>query len=184
MPSKSTLTNFIIISLLVLFGVMARFLPHPPNFVPLTAIALFASVKLKTKYSYLLPLGIIIISDLFIGLHDVIPFTWGSYLAIGIIGKLLAEKGKPAVIFGTTILASLLFFIITNLGVWLVGSWYPHTLAGLINCYTLAVPFFRNTLMGDLFYTGVFFGSYELLISTVIPGLTRNLYNQNTRSPL
>lgn len=154
--------NLLIIFILIILGILSRFLPHPANFTPIAAIALFAGTKLNQKIAPFLSLGIIIISDLIIGLHDVILFTWGSFLIISLIGIYIRHKKGILPVVGGALFSSILFFIITNFGVWAVGKWYEMNLDGLIKCYTLAIPFFRNTLLGDLIYTGIFFGVYEL----------------------
>lgn len=83
---------------------------------------------------------------------------------IALIGLWLKKHKRVGFILGSSLFSSILFFIITNFGVWAPSSnWYPHTLNGLIECYTLAVPFFRNTILGDLGYTVILFGGFELL---------------------
>lgn len=149
--------------ILVIAGILLRLIPHEPNFAPIAAIALFSSVYLPRKYALIIPLSIIIISDFFLGWHNTILFTWGSFLLIGIIGLYLKNHKNIVNTLSATLGSSLLFFIITNLGVWLMTAWYPKTLIGLVNCYTMAIPFFKNTLLSDLFYVTVFFGSYELV---------------------
>ncbi len=153
--------NQLVIALVIL-AVIFRLIPHPANFAPIGAIALFGGVYLKKKQALWLPLIAMIISDLFIGLHSAIAFTWGSFLIIALIGMAISKrKNVGNVVFGT-ISGSLLFFFITNFGVWAVTPWYTKTWSGLLECYTLAIPFFRNTLLSDLFFVGVLFGAYEL----------------------
>ncbi|KKP86593.1 MAG: hypothetical protein UR87_C0015G0004 [candidate division CPR3 bacterium GW2011_GWE2_35_7] len=156
--------NYILILVLVSLGILSRFLDHPANFTPIAAIALFVGVKLNSKIAPFVSLIMIVISDFFIGLHDVIFFTWGSFLIISLIGIYIRNRKGILPIIGGALVSSILFFIVTNFGVWMVGKWYELNLIGLIKCYTLAIPFFRNTLLGDLFYTGIFFGVYELAL--------------------
>jgi len=156
--------NYILILGLISLGILSRFLPHPANFTPIAAIALFVGAKLNSKIAPFVSLAIIIISDLFIGLHDVIIFTWGSFLITSLIGIYIRHKKGIFPIIGGALLSSILFFVITNFGVWMVGKWYEPNLSGLIKCYTLALPFFRNTLLSDLLYTGIFFGIYEFAL--------------------
>lgn len=149
--------------LFIIFGVLLRLLPHIPNFTPIAAIALFGGTYLSRRTALFVPLLIMAISDLFLGLHPLMLFTWGSFLLTGIIGLWLKNHKTVPNTLGAAISSSLLFFIVTNFGVWaLPNSWYPHTWQGLINCYIMAIPFFKNTLLGDLFYVGVLFGLYEL----------------------
>lgn len=157
-------SNYILVITLIILGILSRFLPHPANFTPIAAIALFAGAKLNKKIAPFIALAIIVISDLFIGLHDVIVFTWGSFFLISLIGIYIRNKKGVTPIVRGALLSSIIFFIVTNFGVWIIGKWYEPNLNGLIRCYTLALPFFRNTLIGDLFYTGVFFGVYEFVL--------------------
>ena len=156
--------KLIVGSLLILTAALSRLLPHPANFTPIAAIALAGGVYLDKRFALVLPLGVLLLSDLFIGFHSTIVFVYGSFMLIGFLGLWLRTHKKLLPIAGTTILSSILFFGITNFGVWLTGSgWsYPGTWQGLIECYTLAIPFFRNTIAGDLIYTMVLFGLFEV----------------------
>ena len=137
--------NNIILSLIIL-AVLTRLLPHPPNVSPITGIALFAGNKFDNKWiGFILPLVCMFLSDLFLGFSSITLFVYLAFMMISYIG--ITNK-----INNTTILkSSTLFFFITNFGVWLLG--YPLTIQGFITCYTLALPFFVNTIMGDLFFT-------------------------------
>ncbi len=146
--------------LFIIIGVASRLIPHLPNFAPLAAIALFSGVYLKQKNAWLIPLGAFLISDLIIGLHSTIPFTWGSILLIYFLGKQLKKRKTVLNTISFTLASSFLFFLVTNFGVWLIG-WYPRNLAGLVNCYISAIPFFRTSLISNFAYVVVFFGAYE-----------------------
>ena len=138
--------DLIVLSLLVL-AVITRLLPHPPNVTPIAAIALFGGCNIKDKnLAFVLPLLCMFLTDLFLGFHIIMPFVYLSFMCISYIG-INSEKITNGTIFGS----SLLFFLLTNFGVWFFG--YPNTLAGLVSCYTLALPFFVNTIIGDLFFT-------------------------------
>jgi len=150
--------------LFIIVGVFSRLLPHVPNFSPLVAVALFSGVYWNRKYGFLLPLGILVISDLLIGIHGTVLFTWSSILLIYFLGTSLKKRKSMVSTFTYTLASSVLFFIITNLGVWLLG-WYPQNLAGLASCYIRAIPFFRTSLIGDFIHVAVFFGVYEYLVS-------------------
>jgi hypothetical protein len=156
--------NILIGSILILSAAVSRLLPHPDNFTPIMAIALAGGVYLDKRFALIIPLAALFLSDIFIGFHNTIIFVYGSFVFIGFIGLWLKSHKKPLPIIGSALLSSTLFFIITNFGVWLTGSgwFYPKTWQGLIECYTLALPFFRNTITGDLVYTGVLFGLFEL----------------------
>jgi len=149
--------------LVILFisaGVMARLIPHTPNFAPLAAVALLSGLYCNKRYGYLIPLAIYILSDLILGLHNTVLFTWGSLIIIYFLGWHLRQKKTMARAVCYTILSSLTFFVITNFGVWLMG-WYPHTTSGLAQCFINALPFFRISLAADLVYGAVFFGMCE-----------------------
>jgi len=142
-----------------------RLLPHPPNFAPIAAIALFGGVYLSRKFALGIPILAMLVSDIFIGFYKpvVMASVYGSFVLCGLIGLWLKKHKKAGTIIGSSLLCSVLFFIITNFAVWAFTPWYTKTLAGLVQCYALALPFFRNTLLGDIFYVGVFFGAYELV---------------------
>jgi len=129
----------------------SRFVPHPPNFTSLLALSFYIPAILGVRF---LPMLIIsfIITDLIIGFHSVTLFTWGSILLIGLMSKFFIANTKTR-ISGVLIGASL-FFVITNFGVWSMGS-YGYTLEGLIACYTLAIPFFGNTIAGTIIFSAV-----------------------------
>jgi len=138
--------NITILSMIVL-AVITRLLPHPPNVAPITGMALFAGYSFSDKrMAFLLPLLCMFITDLFLGFHIIMPFVYLSFMMISYIGINSKKIGN-----GTILGSSLLFFLVTNLGVWYLG--YPNTLAGLVSCYTLALPFFVNTIIGDLFFS-------------------------------
>ena len=148
--------------ILITFGILLRFIPHIPNVSPVAAIALFGAAYLPTKRLVLIvPLALMIVSDLFIGLHDIIVFTWGSTLLISILALSFKKTNKPMTILAGSLTGSVAFFVITNFGVWASG-WYPHTITGLQECFIAGIPFFRNFLASTLVYSSVLFGIYEL----------------------
>lgn len=150
----------------IIATVVLRLLPHAPNFAPIAAMALFGGTYLNKKYALLVPLVAMVISDYFIGFYDLRLelMVWGSFLLVGLLGLWIKKHKNIQNIIGATLLGSVLFFIITNFAVWAFSSWYPKTIQGLIRCYALAIPFFRNTILGDLFYVGAMFGLYELIL--------------------
>ncbi len=146
---------------IILFAVILRLLPHPPNLVPIAAMALFGGYYLNKKFALVIPLIAMFISDIFLGFHATMPYVYGSFLLTGILGLWLKNHRHARNIVGGTLLSSIAFFLITNFGVWAQGS-YARDVSGLFQSYIMGIPFLRNTLLGDLGYVGLFFGSYEL----------------------
>src|SRR5687767_6865022 len=141
----------VLVLLIILFGIFSRIIPHAPNIAAIGAIMLFGGAYLPKKLFWL-PLLALLITDYFIGFYGIdMLYVYGSYLLVGLIGVWLRSRKKPLIVMGSALGSSVLFFLITNFGVWAPpNNWYPHTLDGLLQSYTLALPFFRNTLLGDL----------------------------------
>lgn len=149
--------------LFLAIGLFARFLPHPANFAPIAAIALFSARYLPKKFAFILPLSIMLVSDLFLGFYGFeMFFVYGSFILAGIIGLIARNKKISSFIPFASASSSLFFFLITNFGVWLTSTMYAKNLIGLSSCFISAIPFFRNTLISDLFYTTIFIGTYEI----------------------
>lgn len=158
-------TTILIALALVTFGILSRFLPHPPNFAPIAAIGLFAGVILPRKMAILLPLAAMVVSDVFLGFHGLIFWTWGAFLLIGLFSTyVLKKKYSMTTVLASSIGASIFFYLVTNFGVWAEGLLYPPTLGGLVSSYVNALPFLRNTLMGNMFYSAALFGAYEFAV--------------------
>ena len=137
--------NVFVVSL-IFFAILSRFLPHPPNFTPIAAIALLSSKGFTNRWVvFLIPIVSLFISDLFIGLHATIPFVYFSFILITLLGMYVKKINIVSVLLSSTI-----FFLVSNFGVWLL--YYPISTQGLVQCYTLALPFFLNTVLGDLVY--------------------------------
>ena len=150
---------------LIALAVITRLLPHPPNVAPITAIALFGGSRFNDKkMAFLLPMLCMFISDIFLGFSVITPFVYLSFMMISYIG-INSKKISNGTILGS----STLFFLLTNFGVWMLG--YPFTLAGLVSCYTMALPFFVNTIIGDLFFTHALSYSFST-IKKKLPQLT------------
>jgi len=130
----------------------SRFIPHPPNFTSLLALSFYIPAILGVRF---LPALIVsfFITDLIIGFHGVALFTWGSVLLIGLMSKFFIASMKTRI--SGALLGALLFFVITNFGVWSLGA-YGYTIEGLISCYTLAIPFFGYTLISTIIFSTVF----------------------------
>ena len=163
--------------ILVIIGAVLRLAPHLPNVAPVSALALFGGVYLSRKLSIFIPLGIMIVSDVLLSLpalrqllpwgvtgagwHHLVWATWGSFALVGLIGWWVRRRKTVSRILLGSLAGSVLFYLITNWAVWAFGTMYPASWSGLIESYTQALPFFRNSLLGDLGYTALFFGVYE-----------------------
>ena len=140
---------------LIVLAVVTRLIPHPPNFAPITGIALFAAARFQNKgLAILIPFLGLFLTDLVLGLSAISFFV---YIGFGLI-LFLGFRTKRTTV-STIMFSSILFFVVSNLGVWLL--YYPLSLEGLLSCFTLAIPFFTNTLLGDLVYTGVLFFTFS-----------------------
>lgn len=167
--------QFGIIALLILLAALSRLLPHPPNFTPIGGMALFGAAYFSKRYlAILIPLVALWVSDLilnnvlyaayFDGFSWIgIPVVYLAIIVIALMGTKVLQKIKITNLLIASLLASTLFFLITNLGSWWIDPIYPKDAAGVLMAYTAGLPFFLNTLAGDLFFTGVLFGSYELI---------------------
>jgi hypothetical protein len=160
---------------LVVLGAFSRLLPHPPNMTSVGAMGLFAGSKLKTWQALSLPLLCMLITDPILAkINHYSAFRWGTLFIYAslmlnvLIGRAIAKTDNLARIALAAVLCSCQFFLLTNFSVWLLDGYYPHTWAGLVTCYTLALPFFRWTLGGDLIYAFVLFGIYGLVSKTIL----------------
>jgi len=159
--------NLISPLLIIAFAVILRLIPHPANVAPIAAMALFGGAYFDKKYALLIPLIAMFLSDLFLGFHESMPLVYTSFLLVGIIGIWLRTRKTIANVIVASLVSSILFFLLTNFNYWYAASIYPKTLQGFFAAYFYALPFFRNTLIGDLLYTGLFFGSYEFMLRIV-----------------
>jgi hypothetical protein len=153
---------FIVAVCLIAVGVLMRILPHPENFAPITAISIFGGSVLPKKIAIWVPLGAMLISDAYIGFYTLIPLVWGCYLLIALASSKWLRPASLLKVVTLTLSASVFFYAVTNFGVWVASGMYIHNWVGLVSCYTLALPFFRNTLLSDAVYTATLFGIYGL----------------------
>ena len=150
-----------------------RLVPHPPNFTPIGAMALFSGAYLGRRgLAFAAPLAALALSDLALGFYPEVSFVYVAVAATVVIGWALSRRRNVVRVGGAAIAGSVLFFALTNFGVWLLMDYYPKNLAGLAACYAAAIPFFQNTLAGDLFYATVLFGGFALL-ERAIPAVRR-----------
>jgi len=162
---KKIFTPRIIFVISVVFvAAFSRLLPHLPNMTPVAAIALFSGTYINRKYlAFLLPLAALLISDLFLGFYPEMIAVYISFVLTVGLGMFLNKNKSATNTAAASIASSLIFFLLTNLAVWMSARFaYPSTLAGLGLCYEAAIPFFRNELFGTLAYNTLFFGAFYL----------------------
>ncbi|MBU91256.1 MAG: hypothetical protein CL475_02420 [Acidobacteria bacterium] len=149
--------------LLIPVGVIARLLPHIPNFTPIGGMALFGAAHGSRRSAFIAPLVALAVSDFFIGHHVTMPFVYASFILIAMAGRGLFRNGVTTTrVVAGSLASSMILFVVSNFGEWAMGTLYAPTLQGLVLCYTMALPYLFNTMAGDLFYAGVFFGGYAL----------------------
>lgn len=146
-------------------AIVSRLLPHVPNIAPIGALALFAGVYLPKKWSIIVPVIAMLISDVFIGFYEwqVMLAVYLGFVLTVLIGWWIRKRINPVNVIAGSLGGSIVFFLLTNAAVWLFTQMYPHTFAGLLDSYTMAIPFFKFSLVGDLAWTAVFFGAYEVV---------------------
>ena len=159
---------------LVSAGVGLRVAPHPWNFAPVGAIALFGGAHFERRsLAVLIPLVTMLIGDTFIGFHSLMPVIYATYALIAVVGMLLRDRrGSVFAVSGGALFSATLFYAVTNFAVWAMGTTYAKSGAGLAACYVAAIPFFGNTLASDLIYTTLFFGLFAMAERT-IPALAK-----------
>jgi hypothetical protein len=148
---------------LVLVAAALRIAPHPWNFTPIGAMALFSGAIFRDRrLSFVFPLLALFAGDIFLGLHKLMFIVYASFAVSVAIGFWLREHRTVTRITAATLLGAIQFFVITNFAVWALGAFYPHTRQGLVACYVAGIPFFWNTLAGDAFYAFLLFGGFAL----------------------
>ena len=146
--------------LVILILVFFRLIPHPPNFTPILAISVFSGIKFKSNlFSYFVPILAMFLSDAIIGFHSGIYLIYATLIIAAAVSKRFNNINSAA------LSSSFLFFLITNFHVWVISSTYPKTLLGIIECYTLALPFFAMTLLSTFFFTYSLFYGFSYLSS-------------------
>lgn len=171
MKSEKISMRFAVITAIVLALALSRLLPHPFNFSPLAALALFGGARYSNRMAaYLIPLLALWVSDLFLNyafygsfvlFYEGAFFTYFAFAMMVTIGSVAIRKSSAKNLLFGSLSASLVFFLLSNFGVWISGGIYPLNEVGFVSCYAAAIPFFRNTLAGDLVYTFAVFYAFE-----------------------
>lgn len=148
--------------LLVTGAALTRLLPHPNNFTAIGAIALLGGACVASgPVGFAMTLAALAISDLFLGMYDLLPVVYASFGVSFLLGRWLRTKRTLPRIVLATLAGAIQFFLITNFACWLY--YYPHTWEGLVSCFTLAIPFFQNTLLGDAVFVAALFSGVALV---------------------
>lgn len=167
-------TRSITLVLIILAVAVFRILPHPPNVSPIAAMALFGGAYLADKrLAFLVPFLALLLSDLILGLHDTMLYVYGGFALTVVIGFWIQKQVNVGRVVVATIGASFLFFLLTNFGVWFTSGLYPMTPDGLMQAYIAGIPFFQNSLLGNLVFTALLFGGFAALQRNV-PALSEN----------
>jgi len=166
-PQTSEKENLLYRTLLALaiiaLAAALRIAPHPWNFTPVGAMALFSGAIIRNRrLAFLFPILALFVGDIFVGFHKLMPVVYASFLVSVAIGFLLRDRRTVGRIGLATLLGAIQFFLVTNFAVWAFGLSYPRSSAGLLACYIAGIPFFWNTLAGDAVYAALFFGGFAL----------------------
>jgi hypothetical protein len=166
---------------LILLAAALRIAPHPWNFTPVGAMALFSGAVLKDRrLAFFFPLLALFFGDIFIGFHKLIPIVYASFLVNVAIGLWLRDRRTIPRITLATLFGAIQFFLVTNFAAWQFLGSYPHTASGLVACYIAGVPFFWNTLAGDALYAAILFGAYALA-ERFVPALQSSVQCATTK---
>ena len=156
---------------LIILAGLSRLLPHPGNMTPVAAMAIFGGFYFQDKRAaFIIPIFSLFLSDMLIGFHSLMIVVYACFLFSVWLGYQLRKRNNLAILYAGSLLNSIIFFIVTNLGVWLVDHMYPMTPHGLWTCYAAALPFFRNQMLGDLLYLTLLVGSFGML-QALVPSL-------------
>lgn len=159
--SRSNLNWALFGLMFVVAAVVARIMPHSANMTPLFAVALFTAAVFPVSWAPLIPMLALVLSDAYLGFHGGIWYTWTGMFVFVILGYSLRRNINAWNVVIHTLIGSIMFYLWTNFGVWVQSGMYPHTVAGLTASYVLALPFLRNSVIGDLAFSGVMFSAYE-----------------------
>jgi hypothetical protein len=156
------------LAMMIVLAALSRLLPHPPNFSPIEAMALFGGAYFAKRWlSIVVPLLAMLLADFFIGFHSGMPVVYGSIVLISVLGFALRGKISALRIASFGLISATVFFLITNFAVWAGASMYPMTANGLLACYIAGIPFFHWQIAGVATYSIILFGGFAMLRSYV-----------------
>ena len=168
MQTKNLKVQTLTISAIILALAVFRLLPHLPNVSPVAAMALFGGAYFADKrLALIVPFAALFLSDLILGLHNSMIFVYAGFALTVVIGFALKGRVSMTNTAFAMLVSSVLFFLLTNFGAWLTSGLYAKTSAGLMQAYAAGIPFFQNSLLGNLVYAAVIFGGYHLLKNSV-----------------
>ncbi len=160
--NQNFIRSAVVIGMMLLIA-LTRLIPHPANFTAVMAVALFGGAKIKNKsFAVLVPIIVMLLTDMIIGFHKLMPFVYGCIALTSFIGMYVEKKSSPLFIIGGSVIGSTIFYLVTNAIVWYHDPLHTQNVSGLLMCYNEGIPFYRNQLFGDLFFNFVLFGSYNL----------------------
>ena len=165
-------TRLLVLLLAILAAAFLRLVPHPPNFTPIGAMALFSGAYLGRRWlAFAAPIAALFVSDLILGFYPGMAYQYAATLLAVAIGWAVLSRRRSALRIGGAALGSaILFFLVSNFGAWQTLGFYPMTVAGLGASYVAAIPFFQNSLAGDFFFSALLFGGLALA-ERVVPAL-------------
>jgi len=152
---------------MIALAAIARIMPHPWNATPVAAMALLAGASFDNKRTaFVIPLTAMLLGDIFLGFHALLPVVYLCFAVTVVIGFWIGKKVSVARVVGGSFAASVLFYVVTNAAQWVIDPQYAKTANGLLTCFVAAMPFFRSTVFGDLAYTALLFGAFQLATRT------------------
>ncbi len=168
--------QFLAIISIIFVASLTRLLPHPPNFTPIAAMAIFGGVHFSKKWlAFAVPLLSLLVSDMLLpyGFYEGMVWVYACFAAMVCIGFWIRSNANPVSLVFGSLVASVFFFLASNFGVWIGSNFYTHDFWGLMTCYVAGIPFFRNSILGDLTYTLLLFSAYEVIKNQLLVKINR-----------
>ena len=168
MRTQNLKLQVITISAIIFALAIFRLLPHLPNVSPVAAMALFGGAYFADKkLAFIVPFAALLLSDLLLGLHNTMIFVYAGFALTVIIGFMIKDRVSVTNTAFAVLASSVLFFLLTNFGAWMTSPLYAKTAEGLMQAYAAGIPFFQNSLIGNLVFAAIIFGGYHMLQKNV-----------------